>query len=197
MMLYLRAWRAEVHHPFHMSPHLTLALMKTDENDHWANRLAGLACDGLCHAELVFDAHSHAMENGALAFSVQSGEQVRLKPKTFANPAYQFFTIVVSPAEYNSAYEFATAAHQKGLAFSDKDMALSIVHPGSCAHVSSLALGRSFCSKIITEALQAARCEEFEHICPSRATPDTLRKAIENSGRRVTACIEFKRKNFP
>ena len=170
--------------------------MKTDENDHWANRLAGLACDGLCHAELVFDAHPHAAESGALAFSVQSGEQVRLKPKTFGNPAYQFFTISVSPAEYNSAYEFATTAHLQGLVFSDKDMALSLVHPGSCAHVSSLALGRSFCSKIITETLQAAQCGEFEHICPSRATPDTLRKAVEGSNRRVTACIEFKRTPF-
>lgn len=170
---------------------LTLAFLAPDDDDLWVNRLAALMSDGWCHAELIFDSPEHSTPNGSLAFSAQAGDNVRLKRKTFGNPRYQYITLAVSQREYDRAFQFASDAHRAQLAFSDKDMTMSLMHPGNCMHVPSTALGRSFCSKIITEALQHAGCEEVTAICPSSATPGRLRASVVNSSRRVTPCIKF------
>ena len=170
---------------------LTLAFLHPDDDDLWINRAAALASSGMCHVELIFDSHTLPDASKSLAFSAQAGENVRLKHKTFGNPRYEYVTLAVSADEYDKAYQSAERAHNAHLAFSDRDMTLSLVHPGGCAHVPSSALGRSFCTKIITEALQHAGCDEVDAICPSRATPGRLYEAVAKSKRRVTTCIKF------
>ena len=171
---------------------LTLAFLTPEENDHWLNKLASYVSNGYCHVELIFDAHKAQNTNKSLAFSVQSGEFVRLKGKSFKNPRYDYVTLSVPQQQYDMAYEFAESATNKQIAFSNLDMSLSLVHPGACAHRPSLASGHSFCSKIIAETLQHANCPEVDSLCPSSATPGSLYNAVCRSQRRVTTCIKLK-----
>jgi hypothetical protein len=171
---------------------LTLAFLTPEENDHWLNKLASYVSNGYCHVELIFDAHKANHTNKALAFSVQSGEYVRLKGKSFKNPRYDYVTLSVPAQQYDSAYAFAESATKKQIAFSNLDMSMSLVHPGACAHTPSLESGHSFCSKIIAETLQNANCPEVDSLCPSSTTPGSLFNAVCRSQRRVTTCIKLK-----
>lgn len=175
---------------------LTLAFLTPGSDDHWVNRAAALTSRGYCHAELIFDSHTAPHTNKSLAFSVQTGESVRLKGKSFKNPRYEFVTLMVTPEEYDAALQFASTASQRNLTFSNLDMTLSLVHPGACTHRSSTAMGRSFCSKIIVEALQAAGCPEATLICPSSTTPGSLHAVVSESTRKISTCIKFRKDTY-
>lgn len=161
---------------------LSLAFLRPPSDDRWMNRLtAGVSKHGVCHVELIF-------ENN-LAFSIYHDSTPFLRQRTMSNPNYEFVSLSVSHQEYRAALQFCRSAVAEAYRFDELGMYLSVVHPGSCAHKPSSELGKTFCSKIIVEALQFADVEEVQGMCPSAATPSSLYAAVKNSQRRVCYCV--------
>lgn len=156
---------------------LTLAVLRPAPDDFLENRLtAAVSWNGVCHAELVFD--------HGLAFSIYQGGVTALRTRTLSNPNYETVTLSVSPAEYNACLQFCSHSHRQQYGFDTLGMYFSVVHP-HCFHRSSAAVGRTFCSKIITEALQSAAVPEVDGLVPSAVTPSALYSCFIASPRRM------------
>lgn len=168
---------------------LTLAFLRPGPDDAAFNRLVARVCrHGICHTELVFEDNK--------AFSIFAGQKVFFKERTFSNPEYELISLAVSPIEYASAYSFCKQAKDYDLGFTDVGMVASYLQPKSCPCVhtgSSLYIGHTFCSKIVTEALQFASISEVEHLNPCTTTPSCLYEAIKESQRKVIYSVPFKR----
>jgi len=160
---------------------LTLAFLHPEEGDHWLNLLtAKLSHNPVCHVELVFDGGGGQTQ----AFSIQHGSTAGLRPKTMGNPAYELVTLSIKEQEYNACKEFCTSASRQEYEFDNVGMALSVLHPGCCGRSSAQA-SRTFCSKIITEAMQFADIPEVELLYPCATTPSMLLDAVRTSPRRL------------
>ena len=162
---------------------LTLAFLRPSADDKWMNRLTARASrHGICHVELVFD--------GMMAFSIYHDSTPFLKQRSMSNPGYEFVSLSVSSKEYRAALQFCRSAVAEAYAFDDRGLYLASVHPGGCLDKPSSAVGKTFCSKIITEALQFGDVEEVDHLYPSAVTPSSLYAAVKDSQRRVCHCVK-------
>lgn len=163
---------------------LTLAFLRPPSDDRCMNRLTACASKhGICHVELVFD--------GGLAFSIYEDRSLFLRQRSMANPGYELVSLAVSQKEYKAALQFCRSAVAEVYTFDDMGMYLATVHPGRCMEKSSATVGKTFCSKIIVEALQYADVEEVEHLSPSAMTPSRLYEAVRDSPRRVCHSIKI------
>lgn len=157
---------------------LTLAFLRPSPDDFLENRLTAAASwHGICHAELVF-------EDGN-AFSIVMNGVAALRPRSLSNPLYETVTLSVPPREYQACLRFCREAHNRALGFDATGMYLCAIHPGACLHRGSLELGKTFCSKIISEALLHAGVAEAEGLVPSCTSPSALYAAVRGSGRRT------------
>ena len=157
---------------------LTLAFLRPVPGEDRMNDLTARAGEhGMCHAELVFE--------GGLGFSIQYAEPTRMRQRTFSNPGYEMVSLSVSHMEYSACAQFCSRAVKEAYPFDSWGMYLATVHPGGCSDRPSSAVGRTFCSKIITEALQFAEVPEVAHLSPSAVTPSRLYAAVKDSERRV------------
>ena len=157
---------------------LTLAFLRPAHDDDRVSLLAARCSKhGMCHVELVF-------EDGN-AFSIFMEFPLGLRCRTFSNPGYELVSISVSAEEYRACRQFCNAAVKNPYPFDNWGMYLASVHPGACAHRSSARVGSTFCSKIITEALQHGGVREVYGLSPSAVTPSRLYQAIMKSDRRV------------
>jgi len=157
---------------------LTLAFLRPAPDDSWMNRLTARASKhGVCHAELVFD--------GGMAFSIYHDSTPFLKQRTLSSPGYELVSLSVSSAEYKAAHSFCQSVVAEQYGFDERGLWLATVHPGGCFDKASCRLGRTFCSKIITEALQFADVPEVAGLSPSATTPSRLYGAVVESGRRM------------
>ena len=157
---------------------LTLAFLRPPPDDGAMNLLTARASKhGICHTELVFE--------GGLAFSIYHDQSPFMKQRTMSNPGYELVTLSVSNREYKSAYNFCQSVVAEQYRFDNVGLWLATVHPGGCMHVPSCILGKTFCSKIITEALQFADVAEVNRLSPSATTPSRLYEAVKDSGRRM------------
>lgn len=162
---------------------LTLAFLRPAADDRLMNRLTACASrHGVCHVELMFE--------GGMAFSIYHGGTPFLRQRSMANPGYEFVSLSVTPREYKTALQFCRSAVAEAYAFDDWGLYLATVHPGGCLDKPSSALGKTFCSKIVTEALQFADVEEVDALYPSTVTPSSLYAAVKDSQRRVCYCVK-------
>ena len=153
---------------------ITVAFVSPTPNDDWVNRLtARVSRHPFCHVELHFETVNKC-------FSILYGETARLRPKT---------------AEYDACLQFCVAAETWQLTFDDVGMWRSWYGCGCCER-SSRDLGRTFCSKIVTEALQYGDVAEAEHINPALATPSRIYEALRGSSRLICASVPYKRESL-
>lgn len=165
---------------------LNIAFMLADASDHWLNRLtARVSQHPYCHTEIHFDTTNQC-------FSIIAGELAALRTKSLGNPNYRIVSLGVTASEYQGCLSFCEAATSWGLEFNDSDMYRSYYGCGCCEPSSRMA-GRTFCSKIITEALQYGGVAEVEHLNPATTTPSRLYEAIHRSPRVVCASVPYKR----
>lgn len=172
---------------------LTLAFLRSNADDHWANRLtARVSKHPFCHVELYF-------ENINESFSIMWGETAGFRQKNLSNPNYELLSLVVTQKEFDSCLEFCRVAGTHHLAFDDRGMWFSwsapILSP-CCCEFSSQAKGSTFCSKIITEALQFAGVKEASNLRPSATTPSRLYESVRHSTRIACNSVPFKRHAF-
>jgi hypothetical protein len=167
---------------------LTLAFVRPGPRDPVFNRIVARMCrHGICHAELVFEDN--------MAFSIFAGQQVFFRPRTLSNPDYELVTLSVSHAEYASAYCFCKQAAENAIGFTDVGMLAAYFQPKGCPCIntsSSLSVGHTFCSKIVTEALQFAGVKEAEALSPCTTTPSCLYEAVRDSQRKLLCSVPYK-----
>jgi hypothetical protein len=173
---------------------LTLAFLRSNPEDHWINRLtARVSAHPFCHVELFFESIGES-------FSVVWGETAGFRSKNLSNPNYELISLLVTQKEYDTSLEFCRTVSKHALRFDDHGMWLSWCAPanpccGACDSSSSVK-GITFCSKIITEALQFAGVREVETLRPSAATPSRLYSCVRHSTRMACSSVPFKRQAF-
>jgi len=166
---------------------LTLAFFTPTPQDDWVNRLVAKASQNpYCHVELYFETVNQC-------FSILLGEKATLKTKTLANPCYEIVTLLVTMQEYDACLHFCRKANDMNILFDDFGMWKSYFLPDFWPNSDSMSKKKTFCSKIICEALKYANVRELSHRTPSIATPSRLYNDIKNSSRRVCASVPYKR----
>ena len=167
---------------------LTLAFLTPAEDDHRMNRLvASVSRHPYCHVELYF-------EGTQQSFSVMWGETAGFRSKNLSNPNYTLVSLCVSQKEFDSTLEFCRSAARQGLGFDERGMWASwFPRIGCCYEPTSQQRGMTFCSKIITEALQFGGVREVESARPSTTTPSVLFECVRGSGRIACNSVPFKR----
>jgi len=160
---------------------LVLAFKRPDPKDPWINHLAAWWCHGFCHVELILE----TVGKERLAFSIEGGGKSRMAVKTFAGEDYKFVELIVSMDEHKRVCDFCDSAAYAKYPYGNLAMVLAIL-PSGCVSSRSSKLWGTFCSKIVTEALQRGGLEEVETLNPSYTTPATLFRAVERSKRRTT-----------
>ena len=169
---------------------LTLAFLRPSEQDHWVNRLsARVSAHPFCHVELFF-------ESVQQCFSVMWGETACFRAKNLSNPNYELISLLVSPKEYDASLEFCRTCAGHNLQFDERGMWLSWCLWGTpclaCGR-SSQEVGATFCSKIVTEALQFAGVREVQNLPPATATPSRLYSCVRGSSRVACGSVPYKR----
>lgn len=169
---------------------LTLAFLVPTEGDHWANRLTGQVSEHpFCHAEIFFESLNQC-------FSIVWNETACFRSKNLSNPNYRLVSLAVAPKEYDACLEFCRSASAQNLRFDNWGMWRSWFPRAlvcTCCDSSSGLRGRTFCSKIITEALQHAGVREVETLLPAATTPSHLYKAVAPSSRVICCGVPVKR----
>ena len=172
----------------HSQRMLTLAFVRPEAKDPTFNKIVASMCKhGICHAEIVFEDN--------MAFSIFAGQSVFFRPRTLSNPGYELITLSVSPSEYNNTYCFCKQAAEHDIGFTDTGMLAAYFQPKGCPFIntgSSLDSGYTFCSKIVTEALQFAGVHEVENLNPCTTTPSCLYEAVKDSQRKLLSTVPYK-----
>jgi hypothetical protein len=160
---------------------LVLAFKRPERGDPWINHLAGWWCNGFCHVELILETVG---EREHLAFSIEGGGKSRMAIKTFAGQDYEYITLIVSMAEHKRVCDFCDSAAYIKYPYGNFAMVCAIL-PSGCVSSRSSKFWGTFCSKIVTEALQKGGIEEVDTLNPSYTTPGTLHRAMQHSNRRI------------
>lgn len=167
---------------------LTLAFVRPGQDDPLLNRIVARASKhGICHTELVFEDN--------MSFSIFAGQCVFFKPRTLSNPNYELITLTMSHAEYNNAYAFCKQAASSDIRFTNAGMLAAYFQPRGCPCINtahSRDVGSTFCSKVVTEALQFAGVAEVEGLSPCVTTPSCLYDAVKDSPRNILCSVPFK-----
>jgi hypothetical protein len=139
---------------------------KPQPGDHMLNHLVRF-CDGpFSHSEISF-------EDG-MACSVFNGEQVFLEHRTYKNPNYVPVTLLLKQEQYTKVREFCARNARDGVGFDQFGMFASILP----VHVSVARKDRTFCSRLVTEALQHGGVACVQHLDPARTTPSGLHAVL-------------------
>lgn len=169
---------------------LTVAFLRPAPGDHWMNRLTGqVSAHPFCHVELFF-------ESVNLCFSIEWNEVAGFRFKNLSNPNYHLVSLCVSAREYDACLDFCRTAATHQMQFDNLAMWRSwfptflVCTP---CDASSQHKGRTFCSKIITEALQFAGVGEVERLLPASTTPSTLYHTLAASSRLICSGVPYKR----
>jgi hypothetical protein len=124
------------------------------------------------------------------------GEQAGFRVKNLSNPNYSLISLAVTAKEYDSVLDFCKSVASQKLVFDNRGMWVSwfpsLVCCATC-EANSQQKGATFCSKIITEALQFGGLREVEFVHPSAVTPSRLFESIRQSGRIACCSVPFKR----
>jgi hypothetical protein len=169
---------------------LTLAFLVPTPDDHWLNRLtARVSAHPVCHVELYFECINQC-------FSIISGEQAGFRCRNLSNPNYQLVTLLVSTKEYDRTLEFCRTIANQNMKFDERGMWASwfpsVVCCSSCDSCSQQK-GMTFCSKIITEALQCGGLREVDCLVAACTTPSVLFASVKKSSRSVCNSVPYKR----
>ena len=144
-----------------------------------------------CHVEMVFE--------DDMAVSIFAGSNLFFKQRSFSNPDYSLISLSIPSAEYSALYGFCQSAVTHNLGFTDFGMVMSVLQPTHCPVLNtapSVQIGYTFCSKIITEALQFAGTAEVEHLIPCTTTPSCLFGAFVESPRKILSTVSYKQQQL-
>lgn len=146
---------------------------KPKDDDPLINRIVAYWKGPFSHVELSF-------EDG-VASSIFRGETVFFNPKNYSNPNYTVLSIAIGDKEYERIRGFCEDAHKKTVAFSMVGMIMSLLPwqllPTSEKH--------TFCSRFVTEALQAGNVSLVRDLNPSLTSPSRLHEVLSKDESKV------------
>lgn len=146
---------------------------------------------GIHHVEICFP--ENRTSNQFISSSIYAGETVSMnRIKTFANPNYIVCSKLVSNEELKRIREFVTQSHRNMVEFDGIGMYLASLP-------FSVRRGRpdaTFCSRYVTEVLQAAGIQSVQRLNPCITSPSKLFKVVSQEGdpREVCGSVEYKQK---
>jgi hypothetical protein len=149
------------------------------KNDVFMNQLVAYFDPPFCHVEVRF-------EDG-MASSIFAGERLFFKQRTYANPNYLIEAISVPESDYMVMYRLCVDRERAGVGFDSFGMYTSLVpliHRASSTH--------TFCSRHVTEVLQAGNVPEVAGLCASKVSPSRLYHLLKGSKRAVIDSVPFK-----
>ena len=162
---------------------LTIAFFSPKADDPWMNRLvAKVSKHPYCHVELYFESTNQC-------FSILLGEKAELRTKTLQSECYEIVTLAVTLKEYDGCLDFCRKTSRSHVTFDNTGMFLSYL---AIPCVLRSKPDKTFCSKIICEALHAGGVEELLPQAPHNATPSRIYHQIMHSKRRVCASVPYK-----
>ena len=172
---------------------LIMAFLFPNEGDKaLLNKLVASICTyKTCHVEMVFEDN--------MAFSIFAGSKLFFKQRSFSNPDYSLISLSISHIEYTALYNFCQSVVTHNLGFTDVGMVLSVLQPTHCPFLNtapSVQVGYTFCSKVVTEALQFAGTPEAEHLIPCTTTPSGLYAAFKDSPRKILSSVHYKQEQL-
>lgn len=166
---------------------LTLAFFSPQPGDDWVNRLVARASEfPYCHVELYFEGTNQC-------FSILWKDTAKLRVKTLQSDCYEIVSLAVSLKEYDACYAFCQQAAAKQIPFDNLGMYMSYFYLPGCGGEHEGFDKKTYCSKIICQALHSAGIEEVGKRYAFTATPSRLYKDIMHSKRRVCASVPYKR----
>ena len=163
---------------------LTLIFRRPAKTDGRANRLLSKITGGRIHVDLVLE---RLPSDECLVFSIRRGGSAGLSLKTYTkDPAYEYVKLVVPKGEHDRVSEFCEHMARKHLSYGHIALAwMCFPFKLQCLNTQSSATWGTFCSKIVTEALQYGGLQETLDLCPSFTSPEQLFRCLERSPRRL------------
>lgn len=135
--------------------------------DSFLNRAVSWYDPPYSHVELSFeDGH---------ACSIFNGESVFMQQRSYANPNYDVLTIGVSHDSYLKVLTFCKKLHKQKVGFDSWGMFSSVIP--FCSQ--SPRHDATFCSRLVTEALQQASLAALEGENSVKMTPSRLHRLIK------------------
>eukprot|EP00960_Hanusia_phi_P074387 768228-Hanusia_phi.AAC.4 len=162
-----------------MSRTVQILFYKPIEGDCFMNRLVGYFDPPFCHVEVRF-------ENG-MASSIFSGEKVFFKQRTYANPNYVIEAITVPDASYMDMYRVCAERERVGMGFDSFGMYTSVL-----PIIKPIGSGSTFCSRHVTEVLQAGKVSEVMQLDASKMSPSRLYQVLKRSKRTIIDSVPYK-----
>jgi hypothetical protein len=169
-----------------------ICFLHPNNTDPIVNQLTGLIGGwthgsglGTCHVEA-----SMPHQGAFLNTSIYNGEKISINyVKTFSNPGYDVHTVMVSDKQLDAMKRMVFALHTRGDSFDAVGMYLACL-PIAIPRFNNV--NTTFCSKYITEILQAAGVEEVKDLNPGITTPSRLLKKIRPVTRNVLGTVPTK-----
>jgi len=152
---------------------------KPIKNDLFMNQVVAYFDPPFCHVEIRF-------ENG-MASSIFAGEKIFFKFRTYANPNYLIEAISVPEPDYMAMYKLCVDRERAGIGFDSFGMYTSIVPLIHNNNIKS-----TFCSRHVTEVLQAGNVPEVKNLNPCKVSPSKLYHLLKKSKRAVIDSVPFK-----
>lgn len=143
--------------------------------------------EGFCHVEITVPGHQGVYTSS----SIYQGETVTMThSKTFSNPGYLVHSIVVNAHELDSLTKFIKSKHDAKVSFDKFGMMFASLP----FQVWSPSDSKTFCSRYVTEALQAAGLECVQGVNASITTPSKLYNILKRgtSSRGVAGSVQHK-----
>ena len=135
---------------------------RPNKDDRWLNHVVTTFSPPFSHCDLQFDDN--------LATSIYQNEPVYMETKSFSRLNYERHSICVSDDEYRKIRKFCENKHKEKIFFDPVGMVMSFF-PLLYWRAPS---NKTFCSRYITEALQASERNEFKALNSIHTTPSSL-----------------------
>jgi len=143
---------------------------RPQSDDHWINHLVSFFSPPFSHCDIQF-------EDG-IASSIYNSENVYMHEKRFSRLNYERVSLTLSDEEYALVHEFCTQSHSDKVGFDLAGMLMSYLPTGSIRR-----RGRTYCSRYITEALQASQRNDFKSVRASTVSPSGLYRLLNEQHR--------------
>jgi hypothetical protein len=142
-----------------------------------------------CHVEL-----SMPHNDGFLTSSIYNGETVNATmSKKFSNPGYDVHTLMVSDIQLGKMKNMVLSVHNRKDSFDRMGMYLACL-PVQVPRLSKK--NTTFCSKYITEVLQAGGVPEVQTLNSNITTPSKLLKTLIPASRKTVGSVTHKMRSL-
>ena len=143
---------------------------RPQSDDHWINHLVSFFSPPFSHCDIQF-------EDGT-ASSIYNNETVYMHAKRFSRLNYERISLTLNDEEYDAVNAFCKQAHEDQKGFDLAGMVMSYFPLGSIRRNN-----HTYCSRYITEALQASLKKDFQDMRPGAVSPSGLYTTLKEQHR--------------